>query len=78
MKHLKMAVAMVSFILFSSIASSCPVCYGADGTKNMGAVNASILVLMLITGAVLSMFATFIFHLRKRMKLLADNNGNQP
>lgn len=73
----KSIILIFSLMLSASIASSCPVCYGADGTQNMAAVNASIIALLLITGAVLSMFAAFIFHLRKRMKLVADNSGDQ-
>ncbi len=77
MKNWKV-LAAISWVIFStSVASSCPVCYGADGTQNMAAVNASIIVLLLITGAVLSMFATFILHLRRRMKLVAEEHKNQ-
>ena len=77
MKHSKPAMVISSLMLFASVASSCPVCYGADGTQNMSAVNASIIALLLITGAVLSMFAAFILHLRKRMKLVAGNDAHQ-
>ncbi len=77
MKTWKLPVVVSSILMFTSIASSCPVCYGADGTQNMSAVNASIIVLLLITGAVLSMFATFILYLRKRMRLAGDTNHTQ-
>ncbi len=77
MKLWKPIIVPFAMVLFTSFASSCPVCYGADGTQNMSAVNASIIALLLITGAVLSMFATFILYLRKRMKLVEDNNDNQ-
>ncbi len=70
-------MVMAWIALWTSAASSCPVCYGADGTQNMSAVNASIIVLLLITGAVLSMFGTFIFKLRRRMKLADENTSDQ-
>ncbi len=77
MKRWKTVAVLSSVMLMTHVASACPVCYGADGTENMSAVNASIIVLLLITGGVLSMFATFILHLRKRMKLAAENNADQ-
>ncbi len=53
----------------SNIAVSCPVCYGQTDSNAASAVNASVLALLIITGAVLSMFGSFILVLRKRLKL---------
>ncbi len=75
---LKMALLWAGCMLVTSNAAwSCPVCFGETNSNTAAAVNASILVLLVITGAVLSMFGTFIFHLRKRMKIALTTTKNQ-
>ena len=57
----------------ASAAMSCPVCYGQSDSNTASAVNASVIALLIITGAVLSMFGSFILFLRKRMQLVENN-----
>ncbi len=69
------SIAVFVGTLVSSIAEGCPVCYGQTDSNTASAVNASVIVLLLITGAVLSMFGSLFLYLRKRMKLAAENNS---
>ncbi len=66
---------LLGWMLISNVALSCPVCYGQSDSNTATAVNASVIVLLLFTGAVLSMFGSLFLYLRKRMKLAADNNS---
>lgn len=63
----------VMMIALASSATSCPVCYGQTDSNTVSAVNASVIALLIITGAVLSMFGSFIIYLRKRMRLAQNN-----
>ena len=63
------------FTAFANFALSCPVCYGQTDSNAASAVNASVLALLIVTGAVLSMFGSFILLLRKRMKLVGESSS---
>ncbi len=69
-----LSIAIFAGTFVSSVARSCPVCYGQTDSNTASAVNASVIVLLFITGAVLSMFGSLFLYLRKRMKLAAENN----
>jgi hypothetical protein len=48
------------------------VCYGQTDSNTASAVNASVIALLIVTGAVLSMFGSFILLLRKRMRIVQN------
>ncbi len=70
-------ISLVLVILFASVASSCPVCYGETDAHTASAVNGAIFSLLIVTGAVLSFIASFILYLRKRLKLSMADNSNE-
>jgi len=67
-------IALIAVV--SSVAMSCPVCYGETDVHTASAVNAAIYSLLLVTGVVLSFFVSLILQLRKRMKMASTNNEN--
>jgi len=69
MKRRLVSGLLMTMVAITSSAASCPVCYGQTDTNSASAVNASVIALLIITGAVLSMFGSFIIYLRKRMRL---------
>lgn len=77
---MKMKAATISLviILITNVASSCPVCYGQTDTNTASAVNVAILVLLSVTGAVLTSIASVIAYLRKKFKMSLNNNINNP
>jgi hypothetical protein len=78
--QMKLKPVFVFFLLAivaTSVATSCPVCYGETDANTASAVNAAIFSLLLVVGVVLSFFASLIFQLRKRMKVNTPNNSNE-
>ena len=73
-------LTLILLISCVTVASSCPVCYGQTDAHTASAVNGAIFSMLIVVGAVLSFFASFIIYLRKRMRLLAttDNTNNLP
>jgi hypothetical protein len=72
---MKCRIALLLVVLmatFATVATSCPVCYGQTDSNAASAVNASVIALLIVTGAVLSMFGSFILFLRKRMRLVQN------
>ena len=59
----------------TTVATSCPVCFGETDTNTASAVNASIIVMLILIGAILSMFGSFILYLRKRARFAVENNS---
>lgn len=78
MKIRSLVLLLLLMILATSLASTCPVCYGETDANTASAVNAAILSLLLVIGAVLSFVVSLAFQIRKRMKLLAMNNLHEP
>ncbi|HEY6953492.1 MAG TPA: hypothetical protein VI758_13885 [Bacteroidota bacterium] len=70
-------LALLVLLAFSSLASSCPVCYGQTDSNTASAVNAGIIALLLVTGTVLSFFASLFIHLRRRYKLSLVDTSNE-
>jgi hypothetical protein len=62
--------------LVANAALSCPVCYGEMQGNTASAVNSAIFTLLIVIGAVLSFFASFIVYLRKRYRLSLTENTN--
>lgn len=77
MKARLIVLTFLVAVLLTSVATSCPVCYGETDANTASAVNAAIVSLLLVVGAVLSFIATFILQIRKRIKLEAMNNSNE-
>jgi len=53
------------------IAMACPVCFGANDSPMAQATNMGIIVMLVVVGAVLAGFASFILYLNRRAKLVA-------
>ena len=64
--------------LLSQETFACPVCYGLSDSPMSEGVNAAILVLMVITGTVLSTFVAFFLYLRKRSKITLGGSVDFP
>ena len=59
------------------VALACPVCFGQSDSPLALAANMGIWVLLGITGAVLSAFASFFVYLMRRAKMAADASPTQ-
>ncbi|HWP81320.1 MAG TPA: hypothetical protein VNN76_01560 [Bacteroidota bacterium] len=78
-RRIVLVVSVVGLLLVSySYASACPVCYGQTDSPMADGVNAAILVLMGITGSVLSVFVAFFMYIRKRSKLTLNGQMDVP
>jgi len=64
------ALIMLSLVTVASTLA-CPVCYGANDAPMTAGVSAAILVMIGITGAVLSTISAFFLMIRRRYKLLS-------
>lgn len=62
----------------SAIASACPVCYGETESKMTDGINAAIMVLLGITGGVLTLFTSLFLRFRKRIKMTLNNTVDYP
>ncbi|MBI3788740.1 MAG: hypothetical protein HY276_10860, partial [Ignavibacteriales bacterium] len=62
------SVLLLVLLLFvvSAISSACPVCYGETESKMTDGINAAIMVLLGVTGGVLTLFTTLFLRFRKR------------
>ncbi|MBI3006630.1 MAG: hypothetical protein HYY49_14640 [Ignavibacteriales bacterium] len=70
---------MISLIVLSSAAASCPVCFGAtESSKTNDSVNMAVLVLLGVTGVLLSLFGAFFAYLRRRMKITLEGTFDYP
>ncbi|MBI3586082.1 MAG: hypothetical protein HY088_03000 [Ignavibacteriales bacterium] len=65
-------------LIFSAIASACPVCYGETESKMADGVNAAIMVLLGITGGVLTLFTSLFLRFRKRIKMTLSGSVDYP
>jgi heme/copper-type cytochrome/quinol oxidase subunit 2 len=71
-------LVMVLILASQSSVNACPVCYGATDSPMADGVNAAILVLIGITGSVLSGFVAFFVYLRKRSRMTLNGRMNLP
>ena len=80
MKRLRILSSVVgTVVLFAHIAVTCPVCFGAaESGKTTDSVNMAVMVLLGITGVVLSLLGAFFAYLRKRLKVTLDGTFNYP
>ena len=80
MKHFRIFVTvLVTMVVFAHIGMSCPVCFGAaESGKTNESVNMAVLVLLGITGVVLSLFAAFFTYLKKRMRMTLEGTFDYP
>lgn len=77
MRLKKFVTLILPLIAIANLASACPVCYGATDAHTASAVNAAIVSLLLVVGAVLSFFASLILRVRKRIKLASTQDSNE-
>ncbi|MBI4428035.1 MAG: hypothetical protein HY562_02835 [Ignavibacteriales bacterium] len=71
--------SLVALIAFTDAVMSCPVCFGAgEASKTNDSVNMAVLVLLGITGGLLSLFGAFFVYLRKRMKMTVEGTFDYP
>ena len=80
MKRLRILISMVvTLTLFAHISVACPVCFGAaESGKTNDSVNMAVLVLLGITGVMLSLLGAFFVYLRKRMRITLDGTFDYP
>jgi hypothetical protein len=66
--------AMLTAVLLAVArpALACPVCFGQSDSPLANAMNLGILVMLGVVGAVLAGFASFIVHLNRRARLVAQ------
>lgn len=66
-------------ILVNDFALTCPVCFGAaESARTRDSLNMAVIVLLGITGGVLTLFATFFAYLRKRAKMTMNGSFEYP
>ena len=80
MKRLRILFSVVvTLVLFAHMAVTCPVCFGAaESGRTNDSVNMAVLVLLGITGVILSLFGAFFAYLRKRMKITLEGTLDYP
>ena len=80
MKYLRMLAGVVVILLIcAQDGSSCPVCFGAaESSKTNDSVNMAVMVLLGITGSLLSLFGAFFVYLRKRIKMTLEGTFDYP
>jgi len=74
-KYVLVSIGLI--LLIVNVGMSCPVCYGQTDTHTASAVNAAIFSMLIVTGTVLSFFASLIVYLRKRLRLSAATNSDE-
>ena len=67
-----LATVVAVFVVGTSSALACPVCFGADETALIDGSRLGVLVLLGITLVVQGSFAAFFLYLRNRAKRIAD------
>ena len=66
-------------LLVNDAALTCPVCIGAtESSRTTDGLNMAVIVLLGITGGVLTLFATFFAYLRKRAKMTLNGTFEYP
>jgi heme/copper-type cytochrome/quinol oxidase subunit 2 len=66
-------------ILANEVAMTCPVCFGAvESARTRDSLNMAVIVLLGITGGVLSLFVTFFAYLRKRARMTLNGSFEYP
>jgi len=66
-------------IMVYDIALTCPVCFGAaESSRTTDSLNMAVIVLLGVTGGVLTLFATFFAYLRKRAKMTLNGSLEYP
>ena len=53
------------------VALACPVCFGQNDSPMASATNIGIIVMLVVVGAVLAGFASFIIYLNRRARMVA-------
>jgi hypothetical protein len=77
MKIRSVLISLALVAVFLNVATSCPVCYGDVDPHTATAVNYAIFAMLMVTGTVLSLFASFFVYLRKRLRSSATDNPNE-
>ena len=66
-------------LIVNDVAVTCPVCFGAaESARTTDSLNMAVIVLLGITGGVLTLFATFFAYLRKRAKMTLNGTVEYP
>ncbi len=66
-------------MIVSDVAVACPVCFGAaESQRTTDSLNLAVIVLLSVTGGVLTLFATFFAYLRKRAKMTLNGSFEYP
>ena len=66
-------------MILNDVALACPVCFGAaESQRTTDSLNMAVIVLLSVTGGVLTLFATFFAYLRKRAKMTLNGPLEYP
>lgn len=71
----RLGLVSLLFILTQSLASACPVCFGAEGDPATEGLNFAILTLLGVTGTVVGGFVSFFLRLKRRSRMNAAAMG---
>ncbi len=66
-------------VIVHDFAVACPVCFGAaESPRTTESLNMAVIVLLSVTGGVLTLFAAFFAYLRKRAKMTLNGSLEYP
>jgi len=78
-KAILLITVVGSLLLIVPEAQSCPVCFGAaESTKTTDSVNMAVIVLLGVTGVILSLFGAFFAYIRRRIKMTLNGTFDYP
>ena len=76
---IRFILLLVLIILVNDVALTCPVCFGAaESARTRDSLNMAVIVLLGITGGVLSLFVTFFAYLRQRARMTLTKSLEYP
>ncbi len=71
---MRYAVLTAILLAVPRAALACPVCFGQSDSPMANAMNMGILAMLAVVVAVLAGFASFIVHLNRRARMLAETS----
>jgi len=76
---LRIILLLFLTIIVNDVALTCPVCFGAaESARTTDSLNMAVIVLLGVTGGVLTLFATFFAYLRKRARMTVNGSIEYP
>jgi len=76
---IRIILLLLLAMIVKDVALTCPVCFGAaESPRTTESLNMAVIVLLGVTGGVLTLFATFFAYLRKRAKMTLNGSFEYP